>query len=107
MKNIESIRKGMSPERQNKIASRASEILAEELTLQELRKAHQLTQKKLAEALNMGQDQVSRLEQRSDLLLSTLRHYIEAMGGRLTIVAEFPERKPVILSCIGLLENRS
>ena len=107
MNNYERIKKNTSPEQKMAINARAAEILAEELTLRELRKAHRLTQKKVAEALNMGQDQVSRLEQRSDLLLSTLRSYIEAMGGKLTIVAEFPERKPVILSGIGLLESRS
>ncbi|MBN2243998.1 MAG: hypothetical protein JW793_15035 [Acidobacteria bacterium] len=54
----------------------------------------------------MGQDQISKLEQRSDLLLSTLRNYVEAMGGKLTILAEFPEHKPVVISGIEALENR-
>ncbi len=107
MNNYERIKRNTSPEQQAAIDARAAEILAEELTLRDLRKAHKLTQKKLAETLNMGQDQVSRLEKRSDLLLSTLRNYVEAMGGKLTIVAEFPERKPVILSGIGSLESRS
>lgn len=47
----------------------------------------------------------SRLEQRSDLLISTLRSYVEAMGGRLTLVAEFPDRKPVVLSGIAALDT--
>jgi transcriptional regulator with XRE-family HTH domain len=87
--------------------ARAAEIIAEELTLQELRKAHRMTQERLAETLNVGQEQISRLEKRSDLLLSTLRSYIEAMGGKLTIIAEFPEGKPVVLAGIGSLESRS
>jgi transcriptional regulator with XRE-family HTH domain len=105
MKNLERIRKETDPERRKKISARAKEILAEEMTLCELRKAHKLTQERLAESLGIGQDQISRLEQRSDLLLSTLRSYIEAMGGSLTILAEFPDRKAVTLSGIASLEK--
>ncbi len=69
-----------------------------------MRQAHRLTQERVAEALGIGQDQVSRLEQRSDFLISTLRSYIEAMGGSLSLVAEFPDRKPVVLSGIATME---
>ncbi len=106
MKNLERIRKEMSPARRKKISKRAQELLAEEMTLRELRKAHKLTQQRLAKSLGIGQDQISKLEQRSDLLLSTLKNYIEAMGGKLTILAEFPNGKPVVLSGIEALENR-
>jgi len=106
MKNLERIRKEMSLARRNKITKRAQELLAEEMTLCELRKAHKLTQQRLAKTLGIGQDQISKLEQRSDLLLSTLRNYVEAMGGKLTILAEFPKHKPVVLSGIEALENR-
>jgi len=101
MNNIDRIRKELSAERRNKIEARAAELIAEEMSLRELRRAHKLTQERIAEALEIGQDQVSRLEQRSDLLISTLRSYIEAMGGRLTLIAEFPNRQPVVLSGIG------
>jgi len=100
MNNIDKIRKELSAERRNKIEARAAELIAEEMSLRELRRAHKLTQERIAEALGIGQDQVSRLEQRSDLLISTLRSYIEAMGGRLTLIAEFPNRQPVVLSGI-------
>jgi len=106
MKNLDRIWNKMSSERKKKIEARAAEVIAEEMTLQELRKAHRLTQESLAAALNVGQDQISRLEKRSDLLLSTLRSYIEAMGGKLMIIAEFPEHKPVILSGISGLGSR-
>ena len=56
-------------------------LTAEEMTLRELRKARQLTQVSVARQLGISQDGVSRLEQRSDLLLSTLRRTVEAMGG--------------------------
>ena len=75
-----------------------------ERSLQELRRAHKLTQKKMAEVLGVGQDSVSRLEQRSDLLISTLRGYVEAMGGKLSLVAEFPDQEPVILTGLASLE---
>ena len=104
MNNVDRLRKNLSPERKRKIAAKTAAILAEERSLQELRRAHKLTQKKMAEALGIGQDSVSRLEQRSDLLISTLRHYVEAMGGKLSLVAEFPEQKPVILTGIAALD---
>ena len=104
MSNIDRLRKGLSPDRKRKIAARAATIIAEERSLQELRRAHKLTQKKMAEALGVGQDSVSRLEQRSDLLISTLRGYVEAMGGKLSLVAEFPDQEPVILTGLASLE---
>jgi DNA-binding XRE family transcriptional regulator len=103
MKQLDRIRKQLSPDRRRKIAARAATLIAEQSSLQELRQAHKLTQKKMAQVLGIGQDSVSRLEQRSDLLLSTLRGYVEAMGGRLSIVAEFPDQKPVLLRGIAEL----
>ena len=91
----------LSPERRKKVEARAGELLAEEMTLRELRRARQLTQVRLAKTLGITQDSVSRLEQRTDLLLSTLRKSVEAMGGRLSLVAEFPDRAPVVLSGIA------
>ena len=55
----------------------------------------------MAKVLGISQDGVSRLEKRSDLLLSTLRKSVEAMGGTLSLVAEFPDREPVVLSGIA------
>jgi DNA-binding transcriptional regulator YiaG len=103
MKTLDQKIKEMSPARRKKIAARAAQLLAEEMSLRELRRAHKLTQERIAETLGIGQDQVSRLEQRSDLLLSTLRTYVEAMGGRLMIIAQFPHRNPVVLSGIAAL----
>ena len=100
MTNLERIRKGLSPTRRRKIAARAAQLMAEEMTLQELRRARKLTQVRMAKTLGITQDGVSRLEKRSDLLLSTLRKAVEAMGGNLSLVAEFPDRGPVVLSGI-------
>ena len=105
MRNLDRIRKQLKPARRKKIAARAATLIAEEKSLQELRQAHKLTQKHMAQVLGIGQDSVSRLEQRSDLLISTLRGYVEAMGGRLSLVAEFPNQEPVVLTAIAALES--
>jgi transcriptional regulator with XRE-family HTH domain len=80
------------------VEDRAAELIAEEMSLRDLRKARKLTQARVAKALGITQDSVSRLERRSDLLLSTLRKTVKAMGGDVHIVAEFPDRGPVVLS---------
>lgn len=96
----EKIRK-LSPAQRKKVETRAAEPMAEEMTLRELRHARKLTQVRVARKLGITQDSVSRLEQRSDLLLSTLRKTVEAMGGNLTLMAKFPDRAPVVLSGIA------
>ena len=97
----------LDPERRRKIEDRAAELIAEEMTLRELRKARHLTQVSIARELGIGQDAVSRMEQRSDLLLSTLRRTVEAMGGSLSLIARFPDRPPVELSGIAERESRN
>ncbi len=94
----------LGPARRKKIEARAAELIAEEMSLRELRRAHRMTQKRMAEKLGIGQEGISRLEQRSDLLISTLRSYVEAMGGSLSIVAKFPDRKPVVVAGLAALE---
>ena len=98
--------KQLSPKRQKKVRARANELIAKEMTLSDLRKALELTQKELSKKLHIKQDGISRLERRSDLLLSTLNGYIEAMGGHLKITAEFPDRQPVILHGIGDISSQ-
>ena len=90
----------LDPARRRKVEDRA-EQLAEEMSLRELRKARRLTQAHVASELGISQDGVSRLEQRSDLLLSTVRKTVEAMGGSLSLIARFPDRPPVELSGIA------
>jgi transcriptional regulator with XRE-family HTH domain len=103
--SLKTIREALPPERQAKIAARTAELIAEEMTLRDLRKARELTQARLAELLSIGQDSVSRLEKRSDLLLSTLRSYVEAMGGSLELVATFPDRRPVTIKGLETLRD--
>jgi len=101
MTNLERIRKELSPARRKKVEARAARLIAEEMTLQELRRARKLTQVRMAKALGIGQDGVSKIEKRADLMISTLRKTVEAMGGNLFLVAEFPDRLPVVLSGIA------
>jgi transcriptional regulator with XRE-family HTH domain len=90
----------LPPDRRQRVEARAAELIAEEMTLRDLRKARELTQARMAQLLGVGQDSISRLEQRSDLLLSTLRDYVAAMGGNLRLMVEFPDRPPVSLSAL-------
>ncbi len=105
MKTIEKILDELPAERRKEVKARAAQLIAEETTLQELRKAHQKTQTQLARKLHMTQGQVSRLEQRSDLLLSTLRKFVEGMGGQLSLIAEFPAHNPVKLAGFSVLDS--
>ena len=90
--------KSTGNKRRKKIEVRTAQLAGEEMALRELRKTHHCTQVSMAEKLGIGQDGVSRLEQRSDLLLSTLSNYVEAMGGKLRLVAEFPDQAPVVIT---------
>ena len=103
--NVDDIIRKLSPAQRKKVEARAAQLIAEEMTLRELRHARKLTQVRIAKTLGITQDSVSRLEKRTDLLLSTLRKTVEAMGGSLSLVAEFPDRAPVILSGIGADER--
>src|SRR4030081_1915842 len=100
MKTAAEILSRMPAERRAKIAARAKDLIAEEMTLQDLRKAQKLTQEQMAAALHIGPDSVSRIEKRTDFLLSTLRTYVQAMGGSLDLVVRFADRDRVILSSL-------
>lgn len=92
--------------RRRKVEARAAELIAEEASLQDLRKAMGLTQVKMAKLLGVGQDTVSRVEKRTDMLLSTLGGYVKGMGGELRLVAEFPDRPPVRLDVLEPLAKK-
>ena len=103
--NVDDIIRKLKPAQRKKVEARAAQLVAEEMTLRELRHARKLTQVRIAKTLGITQDSVSRLEKRSDLLLSTLRKTGKAMGGKLSLVAEFPDRGPVVLA--GIAEDGS
>jgi transcriptional regulator with XRE-family HTH domain len=95
----------MPRDQQEEIAAETARLRAEVLTLRDLRKARELTQVQLAETLGQSQVSIAKLERRSDLLLSTLRRYVEAMGGRLDLVVQFPDRPPVRLGALGEIDG--
>jgi len=90
--------KDFTPEERAKVEARTAMLIEEELTLRDLRQAQHLTQERMAELMGVEQESVSRLERRADLLLSTLSSYVAAMGGRLRLIAEFPDRHPVAIA---------
>lgn len=99
--------KGLPLDQQQEIAAQATRLIEVKMTLRDLRKAHELMQKRMAEKLRISQDGVSRIEKRSDFLLSTLGCHIEAVGGKLRLMAEFPDRKPVTLPDIKSLDTHA
>src|SRR5438876_11356428 len=97
-KSLEDVLNALTPEQRARVETRAQELIEEELTLRDLRQAQHLTQERMAELLGVEQENVSRIERRADLLLSTLASYVAAMGGTLRLIAEFPNRKPVTVA---------
>lgn len=89
-KSFNTLRKKMSLSARKAAATKTKEML-KEMPLQELRQAHQMSQERLAELLLTKQANISRIERRTDMYISTLRSYIEAMGGKLDIIAKFPD----------------
>lgn len=67
-------------------------IMSDLVTLTDLRQARGVTQEQLAKAWDVSQENVSRVEHKQDVYLSTLRNYIEALGGRLELMAVFPDQ---------------
>lgn len=100
-RKLDDVMAALPKERQQRVEARAMELA----TLKDLRLAAQQTQEQLAATLGVGQDTISRLEKRSDMLLSTLRHYVESMGGKLELVAQFPNRPPLVIEHLGVDAN--
>lgn len=97
------VRRTLAPEREARIRR---EITAElgRLPLAEVRRARLMTQNRLAEVLHVNQGAISKMEQRSDMYLSTLRSYVEALGGQLDIRAVFPNGE-ILLQHLGEIKT--
>jgi len=85
-------------EERGEIETHAQTLIAEEMSLRELRQALGKTQAQLARKLKKPQATVSRMERQSDMLISTLDKVVHALGGRVRILAELPGRKPLLLT---------
>ncbi len=94
-KSFNILRAKMSPERRARMARRTQEML-QEMALQDLRQALDLTQTQVAELLQMKQAAVSKMEHQSDMYISTLQKFVTALGGNLQLVARFPDREVVL-----------
>lgn len=104
MKTLQEKLKTLPAGRRQKIAKRTSILIAEEMTMRELRKARLITQEQLAKTLGVKQEQISRIEKRTDMHLSTLKRTVEAMGGQLILTAQFPDGAPVRLTGLAELD---
>lgn len=93
-KKFEELRKKMSPERRARHHKEVERLLAE-MPLQQLRAARKLTQQQMAELLEVHQSEISKIEKRTDMYLSTLASYVKAMGGTLELHVVFPQGEPV------------
>ena len=105
-KSFKNLRGKMSPEAQERAKNKTRTML-EVMPLQELRQARTLSQNEMAKSLGIKQAAVSKLERRADMYLSTLRKFVEAMGGRLEIVAHFPEGDVAIEQFEALDESKA
>jgi DNA-binding XRE family transcriptional regulator len=107
---VEEVIAALPLDEQRAIAARGAELLAKverRMTLAALRKERKISQATVAEALGIGQMQISRLEKRKDPRLSTMARTVAAMGGQLTMIATFPDQEPVVLIPSQLAERPS
>jgi len=95
-RKFQELLEAMPPERRRAIADRVRKTIAA-MPLDELRKAREMTQAKLAETLGVNQGEVSKIERRTDMYVSTLANYIEALGGTLEIRAVFRDQEVRII----------
>ncbi len=100
--SFDRLRVGLSAEGRDSAAA-LTDAMERDLSLAELRRARAMTQDQLAADLHVGQASIAKLERRADMYLSTLRRFVEAMGGELEIVARFPDQQHVRLRGIGEL----
>ncbi len=101
---LDDIIKSLPPERQAKIEHLTAELVEEVATLRELRKKQKLTQADIAQYLGIKQENVSRLERRNNIHLSTLKDYIHALGGKLHLIVEFPNQEPIEIKDVENIE---
>lgn len=88
-------KKAMTSDQIAKSDLKAHKLIQDYRTLQALRKSREFTQVEIAECLGISQENISRMENRPDVLVSTLRKYVETIGGELDLVVRFPDSDPI------------
>lgn len=102
---LDDVIKSLPPKRRAKIEHLTAELVEEVTTLRELRKKQKLTQADIAQLLGIKQENVSRLERRNNIHLSTLKDYIHALGGKLHLIVEFPNQEPIEIKDLENVET--
>jgi hypothetical protein len=95
----------MSPEARARVDARVRETMSR-LRLSDIREAVGHTQVAVAARLDLGQASVSKIESAADMYLSTLRRYIEALGGELVVSARFPEGTVVPIDSLSSVPKK-
>lgn len=90
-KSFSSLSEKMSAQSQSRVAEKTA-VLRAEMDLTEIRRARQLSQESIAQTLHVSQGSVAKMEKRVDMYISSLRRFVEAMGGELEVTAKFPDR---------------
>ena len=93
--------------RRAKVEVRAQELKDQVEGLGELRRVAGKAQVEIASVLKVKQPSVSKIEKQADMYLSTLRSYVEAIGGQLDLIVRLPSRAPLRLECLGDLAPRA
>lgn len=102
---LDDVIKSLPTERRTKIENLTAELVEEVTTLRDLRKKQKLTQADIAQLLGIKQENVSRLERRNNIHLSTLKDYIHALGGKLHLIVEFPNQEPIEIKDFESIET--
>ncbi|HSZ73316.1 MAG TPA: DNA-binding protein [Rhizomicrobium sp.] len=92
---LKDILDALPPKRRAELDRRFKELVDEVESLKELRRLSAKSQVKIAKALKISQPAVSKIEKQTDMYLSTLRSYVESIGGELNVIVRLPNRKPV------------
>ncbi len=100
-RNFEDIMASLPQERQRAIHQGTQRLIAEEMNIRELRRRREISQQIMGQRMGVNQTAVSRMERRNDMQVTTLRSFVEAMGGRLTMLAQFPDQPPVRITPAG------
>jgi transcriptional regulator with XRE-family HTH domain len=105
-RSIDEVIAGWPVARRKQLETRLATLVAEELSLQALRKARRKTQVAMAKELRVSQNAVSKVERNADLYISKLRRFVGTLGGELDLTVRFKDRPPVRLTGLGEVEGK-